>query len=209
VIQSAATALLSGAVPADWTRQWEAGPEKPQAWLRELVRKRAALVKWKTTSAKGSLLHDPLALGDLFNPATFLNALRQQSARLLNTAIDRVTMISSWDKNPDKVESACPLPCALSNLLLQGASFHGGGLQESSPDASEMAPTPNVTIGFVPVTSPLALQALEGGRAIGIPVYLTPSREDFLVEIQVPVGSSEDNKKWLLSGVALFLTEDD
>jgi dynein heavy chain 2 len=195
-------------VPTEWTRRWEAGPEKPQAWLRELVRKRVALTKLKSVSSKGNLLEEALALGDFFNPATFINALRQQSARQLNTAIDRVVMISSWDKDPKQIRSACPLPCTLSNLLLQGASFHGGTLQESAPDGSEMTPTPNVTIGFVPADSPEA-EHDRSDRTIGIPVYLTPTREDFLVEIKVPISSSEDNRKWLLSGVALFLTEDD
>ena len=208
VIQAAATALLSGAVPSDWTRRWEAGPEKPQAWLRELVRKRVALGRWKASSSKGSLLNDSLALGDLFNPATFINALRQQSARKLNTAIDRVAMISSWEKDSRNMRQSCPLPCTLSNLLLQGASFSNGALQEAAPDASEMTPTPDVTIGFVAADAPEAAQDRDG-RSIGIPVYLTPTREDFLVEIQMPIARSEEKRKWLLSGVALFLTEDD
>ena len=114
VIQSAATALLSSEVPADWTGRWEGGPDKPQAWLRELVRKRISLMKWRTQSAKGSLLSEPLVLGDLFNPATFVNALRQQTARKLNTAIDRVRMVTSWDKDPMRgAMRNCPLPCTL------------------------------------------------------------------------------------------------
>ena len=114
VIQSAATALLSSEVPADWTGRWEGGPEKPQAWLRELVRKRISLMKWRTQSSKGSLLTEPLVLGDLFNPATFVNALRQQTARKLNTAIDRVRMVTSWDKDPMRgAMRSCPLPCTL------------------------------------------------------------------------------------------------
>jgi hypothetical protein len=71
-----------------------------------------------------------------------------------------------------------------------------------------MTPTPDVTIGFVAADSPEASQDRDG-RSIGIPVYLTPTREDFLVEIQMPIARSEEKRKWLLSGVALFLTEDD
>jgi dynein heavy chain 2 len=122
-IQVAATSLLAGTVPNEWSKLWE-GPEKPQGWLRELVRKRIALGKWKTSLSKGSsanLLSTPLSLGDLFNPRTFINALRQQTARNLNTAIDLVKMTCSWDsKDSRKMKSDCPLPCVLSSLYLQG-----------------------------------------------------------------------------------------
>ena len=63
-IQVAATALLAGTVPGEWSKLWE-GPEKPQGWLRELVRKRIALGKWKSSLGKGSsanLLSTPLSL---------------------------------------------------------------------------------------------------------------------------------------------------
>jgi dynein heavy chain 2 len=173
------------------------------------VRKRLALSRWRTSSSRGALLSEPLSLGDLFNPATFINALRQQSARQLSTAIDRLTMISSWDKDARAVKQAAPLTCTLSNLLLQGASFaSGGSLQEAAPDASEMSPAPSVTIGFVPLSAPEAAQSRDD-RSIGIPVYLTPSREDFLMEVHMPIASREDEHKWLLSGVGLFLNEDE
>ena len=83
-IQSMAIALLNGKVPPEWTKSWGGGPEKPQAWIRELVRKRLALAKWSAASAKGSL-ENGVVLEDL-NPATFVNALRQQTARKLGCA---------------------------------------------------------------------------------------------------------------------------
>ncbi len=203
-IQAAATSLLSGAVPPDWSRLWE-GPEKPQGWLRELVRKRLALRKWKDALGKNSLLNSPLALGDLFNPRTFINALRQQTARQLGTAIDLVKMVCSWEKDNRRLKADCPLPCVLSNLLLQGAAF-AGSLRESAPEASEMTPTPEVTIGFVPLGSK---DVYEADMAVTVPVYLSPSREDHLTELQMPIAERNDYDKWILSGVALFLNEED
>ncbi len=58
-IQSIAMSLLSGIVPNEWTKRWDKGPEKPQAWLRELVRKRVSLGKWKASSAKGRSKRSP------------------------------------------------------------------------------------------------------------------------------------------------------
>lgn len=204
-IQAVSTALLSGAVPSDWTRRWDGGPDKPQTWLRELVRKRIALQKWRSAAAKGTLLSEPLMLGDLFNPATFINALRQQTARKLGAAIDTVKMICSWDKDWRKMDADCPLPVVLTGLFLQGASFHSGSLQDSAPEASEMAIAPNVCIGFVTLDSK---EPYSKGAAIGIPAYLTPTREEFLMELKMPTDSANESK-WVLAGVALFLTEDE
>ncbi len=203
--------MLAGSTPTEWSTVWE-GPEKPQAWLSELVRKRIALTRWATNSSRGTLLDDALSLGDLFNPATYVNALRQQTARLLGTAIDRVKMICSWENRKEALHSfskcgTCPLPCQLSGLLLQGASFSASAssLRDSSSEASELTPAPNVMIGFVPreAGEPYGSQG-----SIAIPVYFTPSREEYLMELQIPVEDG-DQSKWILAGVSLFLSDGD
>jgi len=207
-IQHAATSLLSGAVPTGWRRLWEQGPEKPQAWLRDLVTKRVSLGKWKAALSKGgsaNLLASPLNLGELFHPATFINALRQQTARKLGTAIDLVKMVCSWDKDLRRMSGGCPLPCTLTNMLLQGADFHSGSLQESAPEAAEMASTPPVCVGFVATSAEDTYRADE---AVTIPIYLSPSREDIVADLQMPIRGGDANR-WVLSGVALFLTGDD
>lgn len=171
-----------------------------------------ALAKWRASSGRGNLLNEPLVLGDLFNPATFINALRQQTARKLDTAIDRVKMVCTWaperdEKGVRKMKSVCPLPCTLTSLLLQGAAFSAAGiLQEAAPEANELTPAPSVCVGFVPSD---ASEPYEADEAIGIPVFLSASREDFLMELQVPTDSRTDHGKWVLAGVALFLREDD
>lgn len=204
-IQAVAMSLLSGNVPTEWNKRWE-GPEKPQTWLRELLRKRISLIKLKSSSSKGSILDAPVALGDLFNPSTFVNALRQQTARKLGLAIDKVKMIAYWDGDRGKGAASrlsdCPLPCTLSTMLLQGAVFQSF-LKEGAADASELSPSPNVAIGFVPLSSN---DPYSPDEMIPIPVYLTPSREDFLMDLPMPSDRTE-RSKWILSGVALFLSE--
>ncbi len=64
-----------------WYSVWE-GPEDPVAYLRGLVAKTLALGSWEEKGVAGSLLKsDSLDLSELFHPDTFLNALRQQTAR--------------------------------------------------------------------------------------------------------------------------------
>jgi hypothetical protein len=67
---------------------------------------------------------------------------------------------------------------------------------------SEIIPAPNVHIGFVPIDS---YDKSYDNDTIGIPVYLNPSREDLLTELRM--SSKLEDYKWILSGVALFLTE--
>ena len=79
-----ATALLSQETPSAWLSQWE-GPEDPSTYLRTLVAKALALGTWQEKSGRGLLLKEGiLDLSELFNPATFLNALRQETARLVD-----------------------------------------------------------------------------------------------------------------------------
>lgn len=56
---------------------WE-GPETPQAWLTAMARKKSSLSRWEGAVARGDLLDKPVDLSNLFNPNTFLNAVRQQ-----------------------------------------------------------------------------------------------------------------------------------
>lgn len=62
------------------SRLWE-GPETPQAWLAAMARKKASLSRWETAATKGDLLDHPIDLSNLFNPNTFLNAVRQQVSK--------------------------------------------------------------------------------------------------------------------------------
>ncbi len=43
-----------------------------------MARKKASLSRWEGAVARGDLLDKPVDLGNLFNPNTFLNAVRQQ-----------------------------------------------------------------------------------------------------------------------------------
>ena len=146
----------------------------------------------------------------MFSSATFVNALRQQSARKLSCAIDQLTMVCSWgNKKSSGSLDGCLLPCIVSSLLLQGASYEGGVLRETSADASELQPAPSVTIGFVPIAK-AATVSVEDTNSISmaVPVYLSPTREYFLMELQMSV-TQGDRDKWVLAGAALFLSEDE
>ena len=80
-VEALAVAIMRQQVPADWSRRWDAGPEDPVQWLKALMSKALALGSWAEKADSGRLLSSTLDLSDLFHPDTFLNALRQQTAR--------------------------------------------------------------------------------------------------------------------------------
>ena len=76
--------LLFSAIqtPLSWLAKWD-GPEDPMQYLRGLVTRAVAIQGWVERAESGRLLSEQLDLSELFHPDTFLNALRQQTARLV------------------------------------------------------------------------------------------------------------------------------
>ena len=68
-------------IPGSWLELWE-GPSDPAVYLHSLVARTLALGVWEERGRGGQLLEEgALDLSELFHPDTFLNALRQQTAR--------------------------------------------------------------------------------------------------------------------------------
>jgi dynein heavy chain 2 len=192
------TSLLKAQVPDRWSDAWE-GPSDPYAWLNGLISRGTALEKWVERVDQNAILSSPLDLGELIRPETFLNALRQQTARLAKCAVDALKLISSPDP---KLLSSCKVPVTLSGLLLQGCSFDGGKLSDVLPDSPSNVSLGSITLGFVPQQEPDPYPA---SSTIATPIYYSSSRERFIGEISLPcVG---ERTRALLTGVALFLNE--
>lgn len=66
--------------------------------------------------AKKSLLNQPINLADLFNPGTFLNALRQQTSRQTGASMDQLKLVSAWEASRLK---AAKIVVTLEGLMLQ------------------------------------------------------------------------------------------
>lgn len=177
IIQSQGTALLMGDVPVAWTKRWE-GTENPQEWLRGLVVRKLALVEWIKKVNSRSLLESPISMSDLFHPETFLNALRQQTARHLSCSMDSLKLVSSWDASRITSKSSI----VISNLLLQGAEFNGNALSDAPSDAPELVSVPPVTISWIPKGE---AEPYTERNSITIPVYFTTDREKLLTQVNI------------------------
>ena len=66
------------------------------------------------------MLQRELDLSDLFNPDTFLGALRQLTAREYHVSMDELKFSNAWSRGG--VTSA-KIPIRVSGLLIEGASF--------------------------------------------------------------------------------------
>jgi hypothetical protein len=205
--------LLSDNVPDRWQREWE-GPEGPLQWLTGLAQRCAALARW--TAACGSsgggaraLLAAPVQLNDLFRPATFLNALRQQTARMhaaaaggaagsSQLAMDSLRLVCAWDAAS---LAGTPLQASVSGLLLQGATFSAGTMQEAGAEAPEVQSMPEVAVAWVPPEFPDPIPA---ATSLTLPVYQSLDRKGYVMELALPCRG--DKAKWVLAGVSLFLS---
>tara|TARA_B110000503_G_scaffold104185_1_gene155455 strand:- start:2440 stop:2937 length:498 start_codon:yes stop_codon:yes gene_type:complete len=148
----------------------------------------------------GALLSKPVTLDDFFHPETFLNALRQQSARESGVAIDNLVLVTSWDLNSMKTG------VVVEGLRIQGAVFDGERLNEPAPDARAFQNLQRARLAWLPPNAPGA----GGPRCVGndlplsVPLYLTAAREKAIAEVQFPIFDPEETARWVLAGTACF-----
>ncbi|KAF6780512.1 hypothetical protein AHF37_00022 [Paragonimus kellicotti] len=89
-----------------------------------------------------------LDLADLFRPSTFLNAIRQQTARQLGVSIDSLKLTSYWPHQSSQapVYGSRYLPVRIAKLKLEGANFESGRLAPSQPESPSLIHLPDVTL---------------------------------------------------------------
>uniref|UniRef100_T1IHY1 Cytoplasmic dynein 2 heavy chain 1 n=1 Tax=Strigamia maritima TaxID=126957 RepID=T1IHY1_STRMM len=192
-IKVLATALLQQETPQTWQRQWE-GPEDPFQYIHGLMSRAIAIEKWVKKMETGSLLKEVLDLADLFRPDTFLNALRQQTAREMNTRMDKLTFKCSWKGNIPNSK----LSLKIGGLLLEGCLFDGSVLSEVQVNSPTVSSIPPCTVAWVSKES--VNSSLD--EVISLPVYFTRDREKIVTHLDVPCTS---DVKWVQFGAALFL----
>lgn len=196
--QKDATELLTGAVPSTWAARWE-GPATPTQWIRVLNKKAVALLGWVKRMQQGQLLQGGVDLGDLFHPETFLNALRQKSARRLKLAIDELKLVSSFETDKLPAEGTV----RLDGLWLQGSEFDGRrlvDLRDQGGTSAEVVPLPPCCTAWV---SAADTDPYPAAGVAEVPVYHALDRERLLCTLKVC--NTGDSTARVLAGVALFL----
>jgi len=98
----------------------------------------------------GNLLKSPVELPQLITPRTFLNALRQQSARAAKIPIDTMMLTCSWD--PSILPKSAVVKVAVQGLLIQESTFKGNRLEPLAPDSPTVSVLPSVTFAYIAKT---------------------------------------------------------
>lgn len=174
------------------------GPDDPLDYLRALISRAVAVQKWAQQAEQGVLFNAPLDLSDLFNPATFLNAFRQQVALELRLPMDSLRLQCSWRGDGGGARGASVLRVA--GLQLEGATFNGSALTDNAHDAPVTSAMPTCTVNWVPSD---ARTEDTGGSTLTLPVYFDRRRTRLVVQVEFPCGGNQ--AIWIQSGVALFL----
>ncbi|EKX39469.1 hypothetical protein GUITHDRAFT_160010 [Guillardia theta CCMP2712] len=199
-VQSAATCLASGTVLDEWSDQWE-GPETLALWLEAVVKKKLAIDSWLELQKSGNSLSAPISPSWLLNPQIFLNALRQQTARMTKVAVDELTLACVWGEGSRSQLGS--VTCVLQGLVLQGALFSGGYLAEAKFDTPSVVPLPSCTIAFIPSRE----DDSSSTSMVELPVYERTDRSKFLMRLRMSCKVNEQDR-WILCGAAIFISAD-
>jgi len=139
----------------------------------------------------------------LFHPETFLNALRQRSARKLKIAIDELKLVSSFEAGKIGKDTAIQLE----GLWLQGSDFDGkrlADIKDQGGSSAELLPLPACYVAWVGSQD---VDPYPEASTAETPVYHALDREKLLCTLKVP--NSGDEASRTLAGVALFLNGSD
>ncbi|KAG2456324.1 DYHC2 protein, partial [Polypterus senegalus] len=196
-VQTLATALLNQECPINWQNKWE-GPEDPMQYLRAVVARALAIQSWVEKAEKQTLLSDTLDLSELFHPDTFLNALRQDTARTMACSMDNLKCIASWK---GKITEA-KLQVKIGGLQLEGCSFDGNRLSESQHDSPSVSAVPPCYMAWI---SQDARGPYSPGDCISLPLYSSAERLRVVSNVDVPCGGNTEH--WIQCGAALFLKQ--
>ncbi|NXC70641.1 DYHC2 protein, partial [Anhinga anhinga] len=194
-VQRLASALLNQKCPLTWQTKWE-GPEDPLQYLRSLVARALAIQNWVEKAEKQKLLSDTLDLSELFHPDTFLNALRQETARVMSCSVDSLKFTASWKGRIQEGK----LQVKISGLQLEGCSFDGNRLSENLHDSPSVSSVLPCYMAWIPQD---AYGPYSPEECISLPVYTSVERDRVVTNIDVPCGGNQD--QWIQCGAALFL----
>ncbi|XP_071483964.1 LOW QUALITY PROTEIN: cytoplasmic dynein 2 heavy chain 1-like [Diadema antillarum] len=194
-VQKLAAALLKQETPLSWQKKWE-GPEDPVLYLKTIVARTTAIQGWMEKAERKSLLSDTLNLSELFHPDTFLNALRQQSARDTKTSMDSLKFACRWTGNI----SGAKYQVKIGGLQLEGCTFDGQRLSENQRDSPSVCSVPPCSVAWVLKDTP---DAYHPSESISLPVYFSEEREKIVTHLTLPCGGEQDH--WIQTGAALFL----
>ncbi|MEQ2306673.1 Cytoplasmic dynein 2 heavy chain 1, partial [Ameca splendens] len=154
---------------------------------------------WIERANRQALLSDILDLSELFHPDTFLNALRQETARSIGCSMDSLVFLSSW-RSP---VAQAKIQVKVGGLQLEGCRFDGVHLSENQHDSPSISAVPACHMAWAPQSS--TADSTDSEESIWLPLYTSSERVKLVTHVSLPCGANPN--QWIQAGAALFLKQ--
>lgn len=89
--------LLQNNVPESWMSIWD-GPSLPLDYIKSFSKKLTGASNFVNLALNEKVMEAQINLSEFINPITFLNALRQKTARRIKVPIDELEIFCDFDK---------------------------------------------------------------------------------------------------------------
>lgn len=199
-------ALQLNRVNASWRNLAYPSLKSLGLWFADLLLRAEQLVSW---TASRTLLKS-IWISGLFNSMAFLTAVMQVTARASGLPLDYMTNRTTFlnIRDPSDLAGLPPSGVHIHGLFLEGASWEEGkGEDEGYIFDSKMKELHPV----MPVANVFSVQLADmtWTTMYMCPVFVTALRGDtFVVAVNVRMDPDDDEKRWILFGAALLMTDD-
>ncbi|KJP87668.1 hypothetical protein AK88_02696 [Plasmodium fragile] len=228
-IQHSIKALLLHNIPEVWKSFSYPSKKKLLPWFEDFKLRVNFLQEWISKIRCNIFLPNSVWLSALFNPISFLTAIKQKFSHENKVPIDKLKL--KWHvTNITKVEDLNNKNNSLfiHGLFLQGASWFinsqndsftfdmdnlsdnvsYGNIVESVPK-NIFFPMPLVYVYCVTNEQDEQLARASDARYLDTPLYITSDRGGtFVCSVDLNLETDDVEDKWILAGVALFLSDD-
>eukprot|EP00931_Biecheleriopsis_adriatica_P003888 TRINITY_DN10563_c0_g2_i1.p1 TRINITY_DN10563_c0_g2~~TRINITY_DN10563_c0_g2_i1.p1 ORF type:complete len:2985 (-),score=661.93 TRINITY_DN10563_c0_g2_i1:306-8801(-) len=197
-MEQLADALYLETLPNWWVKLGFPSTRPLRSWLVNLKDRCAQLEDW---------IADPLNIpkvldvSKLFNPQSFLTAIKQICCQSQYLELDRLSVFTEVTKrlDPKAVDSLAREGAFVSGMFLEGARWdvNGNCLEDSKPkEMFTPMPVINCKAGLQ--------QEREDKNLYMCPTYCVPTRRPYFVFV-AQLRTKQPAAKWVLAGVALIL----
>jgi dynein heavy chain len=205
-MESLSECLQANRVSESWRKLAYASLKALAGWFADLALRQEQLAAWTTART----LLKSIWISGLFNSMAFLTAVMQVTARASGLPLDYMTNRTCFlnFRDPSDLIALPASGVHMHGLFLEGASWEEGkGEDEGYIFDSKMKELHPV----MPVAHVYSVQLsnMDWSNMFHCPVFATSMRGDtFVVEVNVRMDPDDDEKRWILFGAALLMTDD-
>lgn len=197
-MEQLAEALAEQILPVWWVKLGFPSTRPLRSWLVNLKDRCAQLEDW---SAEPIHIPKVVDVSKLFNPQSFLTAIKQVCCQSVNLELDRLHVFTEVTKrlDPKMVDSLAREGAYVTGMYLEGARWDANAncLEDSRPkDMFTRLPVINCKAGLQ--------QEKEDKNMYMCPTYCVPTRRPHFVFV-AQLRTKQPAAKWVLAGVAIIL----